>query len=96
MIKEIKECAMFMVGIILFILYPIISCIEYSRPKDDEYDDRKKFLFNGLLGFIGIALIVVAKFNPTSDGVMLTVIGSLPYFLGMKKQKELLDKRMSF
>jgi uncharacterized membrane protein HdeD (DUF308 family) len=90
--KEKKEDGFFMLIAVnvLMLLYPIISFAEYFHTKDETVN-KKRFIYYGLLGVVGIAGFIVAWFSPKlSQRIVIVAIAIAFYFPGFRKMKELL------
>ena len=94
--KKIKEDGFFM-GVmvrILMLFYPIVACIEFFH-SGNENADKKKFIYCGFLGVIGLTCFVAAFFAQTFlQKIALVAIASAFYIPGRYKLRNVLIEKL--
>ena len=95
--KKKKEDGFFMWLLVIFLMmfYPTVSFIEYFHTKDKTVN-KKRFIYYGILGTIGIAAFIIAFFAHTLlQRIALAAIASAFYIPGRYKLENLLIEKMS-
>jgi hypothetical protein len=92
-LEKIKDFFLGIKIVVMILLYPIVSVKCYRKCKKENDEDKKKFVFYGILGIIGIIGYVVMIFVPLQQKPIIFIIALIPYGIGITKQMKLILKK---